>query len=304
MNKHIRPTRRVSLSVLALPGCESNERSVHLAFSYEPSEVYLYEMFDDVEYETTSSEGEVTRVTHNQKQISKINVLQPDSSEELYKLSVSFVVVEDTIIYPENYSSEKEKKRKDIIGRTSKYTLTMGRDGEIVNVVGKNASATEYYESAYKTRQPVFPKQAIKPGYKWKHTIYLTIPGNEPIPVVIKYKFTGFEKVEDYDCAVIEYFSTFKKSSDLTATKWNKENKFKQWLANYTTKSTGKLYFAYSYGIVTKTEATINMETEYDIIETDGTPTQFVRKTIDKERVNLISVKRDSTILTNYKIFY
>lgn len=292
------------LCILSLAGCQGEEQSIHLVFDYKPGESYAYEMYDDVIYETTSCDGEVTRVAHNQKQMTKIKVLEPDSSNYLYNLLVSFVVSADTIIYPENYSGKKEQKNKSLIGYISQYTLAMRRDGEIVHVNGKDEMATEYYESAYKTRQPVFPKKAIKPGYKWKHTIYLSIPDNEPIPVVIKYKFAGFEKVDAYDCAVIEYFSVFSKSSDLTATKWNKENQFKQWLAKYKTSSQGKLFFAYDYGIVAKTEATITMDTEYSIIEKDGTPSEFMRKTIDVERLNLVSVKRDSLHFSTNKIFY
>ncbi|MFQ5628379.1 MAG: hypothetical protein ACE5I1_06440 [bacterium] len=75
-------------------------------------------------------------------------------------------------------------------------------------------------------------------------------------------------------------------------------------MAKYETKSEGKLYFAYSHGMVAKTVATIAMDTEYDIIEKDGTPSQFTRKTIDKETLNLVSVKRDSMQLSNNKIYY
>jgi hypothetical protein len=294
----------LSMSIFLLAGCQGEKRSVHLSFDYQPGESYTYEMYDDVVYETTSGDGEVTRVTHNQTQITKIKVLEPDSSNHLYNLLVSFVVTADTFIYPENYTGKKEQRSKSLIGRISKYTLAMRHDGEIVHVNGKDEMATEYYESAYKTRQPVFPKKAIKPGYKWKHTIYLSIPGNEPIPVVIKYKFAGYEKVDAYDCAVIEYFSTFTKNSDLTATKWNKKDQFKQWLAKYQTRSQGKLYFAYDYGIVAKTEATITMDTEYSIIEKDGTPSEFMRKTIDVERLKLVSVKRDSLYFSTNKIIY
>ncbi|MFQ5628380.1 MAG: hypothetical protein ACE5I1_06445 [bacterium] len=183
------------LCLFALTGCESNERSVHLSFNYLPGESYVYEMADDVVYETIDCEGNITRVEHHQKQMTKINVLEPDSTDNLYNLLVGFVVVADTIIYPKDFEGEKEQKSKKLIGRLSKYTLAMRHDGEIVYVKGKNESSTEYYESAYKTRQPVFPKKPIKPGYKWKHTIYLAIPDNEPIPVVIKYKFAGYAKM-------------------------------------------------------------------------------------------------------------
>ncbi|MCB9512606.1 MAG: hypothetical protein H6695_20700 [Deferribacteres bacterium] len=284
--------------------CSQDDHSVHLSFKYTPGESYVYEMADDVTYETTEQDGAVTRVLHQQKQKSEIKVLEPDSVQNIYNLLVSFVVVADTFVYPDNFEGKKEKTSEELIGRVDKYTLSMRHDGEIVYAKGRNDSATEYYESAYKTRQPVFPDKEIQPGYKWKHTIYLSIPDNEPIPVVIKYKFTGFGKVDEYQCAIIEYFSQFEKSSDMTATKWNEKNQFREWSAHYKTQSEGKLYFAFRKGIVAKTVATISMETEYDIVEKDGTASKFFRKTIDEERLHLVEIKTDSVSLSNSKIFY
>lgn len=295
---------RLALCGLIAVSCRGDDHGVRLSFNYTPGEIYLYEMTDDVIYETVSCEGEVTRVSHNQKQLTRIHVQPPDSLDDVYRLRVSFVIVADTMIYPPDLPAEKRDRRRSKVGKVMEYTLAMRQNGEITRVIGKNKSSTEYYERAYTTRQPVFPDRELKPGDKWKHTIYLNIPDNEPIPVVIKYKFAGYEKVNGYQCAIIKYFSTFEKKSDLTATKWNRDKNYRRWLAHYRTQSAGKLYFAYRAGLVAETEATITIDTKYDIIEADGSSSHFTRRTTDHEIVRLKSVQRDSTMLSNRQIFY
>ena len=134
--------------LFALVGCESNERSVQLSFDYQPGESYAYEMADDVIYETKDCEENITRVEHHQKQMTNIDVLEPDSTDHFYNLLVSFVIIADTIIYPKDFEGKKEQRSKKFVGRRSKYTLAMRHDGEIVFVKGKTESATEYDESA------------------------------------------------------------------------------------------------------------------------------------------------------------
>lgn len=285
----------LTLALLTV-GCSRQEQGVFLAFDYKPGEVYTYEMVDDVRYSSTDCSGKQTIITRQQKQRSVIKVLDHNPEEKLYRLMVSFAVVADTIFYPDDFDGKKEKPiRRD---HQIEYLLAMRQDGMIVEVRGKDEQTTEYYESAYRSRQPVFPKDRLEPGYKWKHTIYLSIPENEPIPVVIKYLFAGFEKIDGRKCAVIEYHSAFQKKRDLTPTRWN-EMGYKKLLAHYTTKSHGKLYFAIEDGIVAQKIATVTINKEFDIIDQEGNPSQFTRQEIDEERMKLVSIETDSTLVSS-----
>ena len=114
MKRHLSFALIASLSFLT---CTDEPGKIRLSFNYQPGEMYAYEMTDDVEYQTTGCSGEITNVSRQQKQITKIQVVEKDSVESLYKLLVSFSLVSDTIMYPEDYKGEKKKASKERLGR-------------------------------------------------------------------------------------------------------------------------------------------------------------------------------------------
>jgi len=281
----------ILILLLLATSCRNQGEKVVLAFRYIPGETYEYQMIDEVQYDTRKYSGERLSVSRLQHQDTVIRVKSKDGAEDVFNLRIGFSVTSDTILYPDDYKLEKKQHPVGKPGRVDEFNVVMRGDGKILSVVGENQSATEHYESAYKTRQPVFPKKAIGPGFGWSHKIYLKFPNSDPVPVVIAYKFDRFEMVDMYRCAVIAYRSTFEKKRDLTETKYNDSN-YKQLDAHYTTENHGELFFAIKEGIVARKTATIRLATKLNIIEADNTDNYFERNTIDKETVFLVAIRK------------
>ncbi len=292
------------LAVPLIWGCDRVEEGdgVLLRFNYAAGEQYIYEMRDDLhrEYnaEMVRSNGDASETkdglcSKNQNQTIEMQVREAE--DDLYRFQVSYKVTSDSV-GPGDTCDKKyhDKYRKRIVGKKWLYALQMRSNGEVVAVEGENEEETQLYQRNYISRQPIFPDYKINPGFKWKHKINLKIPDSDPIPVVIKYKFTHYDTINSYPCAVIEYWSEFEKKTDMTGTRWNKE-KFKKYIVHNTTNSVGKLYFAIQKGVMIQTESKINQTFAWEVIRSDGLAETGSSEMTDIERVALVSAKDDDT---------
>ena len=158
----MRRTRLHMLLPLLFFACHnSDQRAVEFSFRYQPGETYTYRIYDRVEIQSASSYEEPKQFEQYHVQKSQIIVLDQDSSG-IYDLKITFSVEADSLWRIEN-NRRVLKPRPEILGRKSEYRLRMRSDGEIVDIKGKSEQATFFYERAYKTSQPVFPRGKSPP---------------------------------------------------------------------------------------------------------------------------------------------
>ncbi len=273
-------------------GCHRDQKAIVFSFKYQPGEVYTYQIYDDVTSTHLSGQENNRNYYRLQEQRSVMKVLDKDSTG-VFKLTLSFTVVHDSLWQIENGKAVTRQPRRGVKGKNFKYTLHMRENGEIVDVAGRDESSTFFYERAYKTSQPVFPQQKIAPGYSWKQTVAVNMPDAEPFTAVTKYTFSGFETVDDYECAVINFTAHLEIKADLTRSKWNKKH-YQKWYYQNITTSTGKIYFDYVRGAMVRKETTISINRKSDYVDRDGKAIKDYRQIVDKERIKLICVHQDS----------
>lgn len=279
----------------------AEERSVRFSFKYSPGETYLYRIYDDVETKRSSAYDEKDDFTAfvHQEQASRIKVLTIDDDGR-YHLYVDFEIEVDTLWFPEGQAPSEQQERRNAVGKRYVYYLTMREDGEIMCVEGKDNSSTFFYERAYKTSQPVFPQEALSPGYTWRQKVSVRMPGADPFTAITTYTFDRFERLRDRDCAVIRFDSSLEIETDLTKTKYNKKPMHKKWNYSNVTRSQGDIYFDYQRGILLQKESVISMERKSSIVDKEGFAREISRVTTDKERIELVSVQQDSLSRTQY----
>ncbi len=281
------------LSLAAFSGCQPvDQKAIILSFKYQPGEVYTYSIFDDVEsHRVVERQGkEVYYVRQSQE--STIQVLERDSAG-VYTLKITFVVKTDSLWREEAGKKILSQRERPRVGRKFEYTLRMREDGEIIDVKGRDESSTFFFERAYKTSQPVFPREKIAPGYSWRQNVAISMPSAETFSALTEYTFSGFTTVDNSECAVIDFTSTLEIKTELTHTKWNRK-KHQKWDYENLTTSKGKLYFDYKKGVMVKKESTITMRRKSDIIDKNGMEKKDFRHTVDKELIRLVCVHRDS----------
>lgn len=114
--------------------------------------------------------------------------------------------------------------------------VKMAKDGEILESEGMD-------QGNFNQMQVRFPNKPVKVGDSWNSEIQ---PNPQlPIPLKVKYTLVGFEKVDGYDCAVLQ--------SNVTSDQGQAGS------INLNVKADGKIWFAYKEGIMVKNEVTSNM---------------------------------------------
>ncbi len=292
----MRRTRLHMLLPLLFFACHnSDQRAVEFSFRYQPGETYTYRIYDRVEIQSASSYEEPKQFEQYHVQKSQIIVLNQDSSG-IYDLKITFSVEADSLWRIEN-NRRVLKPRPEILGRKSEYRLRMRSDGEIVDIKGKSEQATFFYERAYKTSQPVFPRGKIAPGYSWKQTVSINMPRNKSFTATTHYTFTGFARLDETECAVIEFVSDLVIETDLSDTPWNRKG-HRRWDYHNVTKTTGKIYFDYQNGRMVRKQTTFHVDRRSSIIDREGNKKEEHREMVDYETIKLVCVHQDSVTLS------
>ncbi len=195
--------------LLQLACTRNPEEGIHLKFKYTPGTTYHYEMTDVVVDRFGDQAGDTMNVNGFQTQRITIETLEKDKNN-VYNLNIKFLVTKDTAIYSENFPNEK-KRLKPMIGHKSQYKIKMSSMGKIYDVLGEDEKSTRFYEEAYKSNHPVFPDKKIIPGYKWNKNVYINYGEDAPFRVTTKFKFIGYETVDNQNCAVISFSSRTKR---------------------------------------------------------------------------------------------
>ncbi len=292
----MRVVRLHMLLPLLLFACHKpNQKAVEFSFRYQPGETYTYRIYDRVEIKSASSYEDPKKFKQYHVQKSKIMVLAQDSTG-IYDLKITFAVEADSLWQIEN-DRKILKPRPEILGRKSEYRLRMRSDGEIVDIKGRSDRATFFYERAYKTSQPVFPRGKITPGYSWRQTVSVNMPNAKSFTATTTYTFTGFTRLDETDCAVIEFVSNLVIETDLSDTPWNRKG-HKRWDYHNVTRTTGKIYFDYQKGRMVRKQTTFHVDRRSRIIDRDGNEKEEHREMVDHETIKLVCVHLDSLKLS------
>ncbi|KAA3616086.1 MAG: hypothetical protein DWQ05_10075 [Calditrichaeota bacterium] len=277
------------LLLLFLACTQNSGEGVHLEFKYEPGTSYNYEMTDVVVDKFGEQKSDTIDISIFQAQNISIEALQKNKNN-VYDLVINFEVTNDSAVYSENFP-ETKKRRSEMVNHKNQYKIKMSSMGKIYDVQGEDKKSTMFYEEAYKSNAPVFPDKKIQPGYKWNKNVYIEYGDDAPFCVTTKFKFIGYETVNEEKCAVISFRSRVKRENNLTDSEYNK-NGYQKWLWSIETISKGKIYFATKHGYLIRKERLMQINSNSEIIDKDGKEKQSFRVKSDKETIQLMGVQK------------
>ncbi len=290
------------LVAMVLSGCGENSSStspIFFEFKQQPGDKYVYKIADEVNWSIVDSAGKVFDTHHVQEQKSIMKFLRIDSTA-VREIALSFIVTYDSIL--STTDTLRLRSRKSQVGEKSELQLHMNPNGRIVSVASSNPRLTFFYETGYRPSQPAFPEHAIARGYSWTQDFTVNVPRGEPCKVSAEYQFTAFERIGEFDCAVISF------KSELHYVEAFKPKEACAGLSDcaglYDSRSTsaGKLYFAYREGFVVKKENLITIVSEMAIKSGDKVTKLSDSEFRDQEKITLEAIYRNRGEKTMFKI--
>ncbi|MEK7728046.1 MAG: hypothetical protein AAB354_06490 [candidate division KSB1 bacterium] len=290
------------LAALVLSGCGENFSSsspIFFEFKQQPGDKYVYKIADEVQWAIVDSAGKVFDTHHVQEQKSVMKFLSIDSLA-VRAIDLSFIITYDSIL--STTDTVRLKKRKSRVGQKSDLHLRMNPNGRIVAVTSTNPKLTFFYETGYRPSQPAFPEHAIARGYSWTQNFIVNVPGGEPGKVAAEYQFTDFERIGEFDCAVIAF------KSELHYVEAYKPKEacvgIADCIGQYDSRTTsvGKLYFAYREGMVVKKENLITTISTMAVKSGDKSAKLSDSEFRDQEKITLVAIYRNSGEKTTFEI--
>jgi hypothetical protein len=289
------------LLFLFIFGCSERHASkrILLEFKQQPGETYIYRIADDVEWEIDNKDGTRYAYHHRQEQKSEMRIEAIDSAA-VRSLMMSFLVTKDTTINAPEFA--QREKRKPIVGKRFEYQLRMRRNGEIIAVESDDPRVTFFFDRSYKPSQPVFPDRAILPGYVWKQNFQIDVPRGNPTVATTEYRFNGFAKVDQFDCAVIDFKGEleFTESFESSAAKSSGKFVVKKYHTQMT--SEGRIFFAYREGFMVKKANLITSTARSTAFTKDKVEEQCQTIFRDRERITLTEIHRPGGEVVRYQI--
>lgn len=290
------------LVAMVLSGCGENFSSsspIFFEFKQQPGDKYVYQIADEVHWSIVDSAGKVFNTHHVQEQKSIMKFLNIDSTA-VREIALSFIITHDSIL--STTDTLRLAKRKSNVGEKSELQLRMNPNGRIVDVTSSNPRLTFFYDTGYRPSQPAFPEHAIARGYTWTQNFTINVPRGEPCNVEVEYQFTDFERLDEFDCAVVSfkselhYVENFKPKEACAIPA--------DCVGQYSSRSTsaGKLYFAYREGFVVKKENLLTTISEM-AVNSGGTVTKISDSEFrDQEKITLVAIYRNSGEKTTFDI--
>jgi hypothetical protein len=290
----------LSAMSLCMSGCSGRQtKEVLLEFKQQPNEKYIYDVADSVEWEFVDVDQKRSTFQHLQNQKSEMVVESLDSAQ-VRSLTMMFVISKDTVLNPPDFVARR--KRKSQVGREFGFVLRMRKNGEILKVVTEDPKVAFDFNRSYKPSQPVFPDRAIAPGYKWAQNFSVEMPhGGKPTIATTEYLLNGFEKIGEFDCAVIdfkgalEYEDSYKPPEDKPA-----EFLLRKYRSRFT--SEGRLFFAHREGLMVKRTNLITSTVLTTTYKKDNTEQQSKSVFKDYELITLTSINRAGHDAITYNI--
>lgn len=299
------PFWRLALTLLAfiLSGCDRSSISsspIFFEFKQQPGDKYIYKIFDEVEWQDYYGDSLKYTVQHVQEQTSIMKFIRIDSNA-IRHLNISFAVVRDSMFSATELAWLK--KRKSPVGLIFEYQLRMRPNGEIISVENPSDRRTFYYASSYLPSQPVFPTKAISPGYSWEQRFNIDVPPDTSTTVVARYTFRDFKRINEFDCAVIdfrgefEFLKTYDASNDTTIKDEDVSENY--WSRNV---SEGQLYFAYREGFVVKKVNLISSSAKAKRLKAGVIQKHSRTEVRDRETITLTEIQRSGGEKMTYLI--
>jgi hypothetical protein len=287
-------------AALFLFGCSENPttKEVLLEFKQQPSEKYVYNVADSVEWEIEDVDKTRHSFQHLQEQKSEM-VIEAIDSAMVRSLTMSFIITQDTMINPPEFVRKRQRHYR--IGSEFGFILRMRKNGEIIRVVTEDPKVTFEFDRTYKPSQPVFPDRAIRPGYEWSQNFTVEIPRGTPTVATTRYRLDSFANVDRFDCAVID----FKGGLEYEECYKPPENKPAEFLLrkyNSQVTSEGQIFFAYREGFMVKRVNLITSTVRTTTYTKDKTEKQARTVVKDHETITLTATHRSGQDPISYRI--
>jgi hypothetical protein len=286
--------------LLLLNGCGERRttKEVLLEFKQLPNEKYVYTVLDSVEWEVEDIDKKRYQFQHLQEQHSEM-VIEALDSALVRSLTMMFVIRKDTLVNAPEFVLKR--KRQAMVGWEFGFVLRMRQNGEIVKVVTEDPKVAFQFDRSYKPSQPVFPDHAVSPGYSWTQNFPVEVPRGNPTVATTDYHFNSFVRVEQFDCAVIdfkggfEFEESYKPPDDKPA-----DFLLKKYLSKIT--SEGQIFFAYREGFMVKRFNLITSTVRTTTFTKDKTEQQSHSVFKDHETIILTAIHRPGQAAITYRI--
>ncbi len=292
---------RFVLPFFLISGCGERQtmKEVRLEFKQQPQETYVYSVSDSVEWEIEEVDKRRYAFQHLQAQESRMLIEAIDSAA-VRSLTMSFVVIEDTMINAPAFVLKRRRQSKT--GWKFGFDLRMRKNGEIVKVVTDDPKLAFEYDRSYKPSQPVFPGRPIAPGYAWTQNFSVEVPRGNPTVATTRYQLDSFTQVDRFDCAVINFKGEleYQECYQPPADKPSKEFIAKKYRSQVT--SEGRIYFAHREGFMVKKVNLITWKLLTTAFTKDKVEQQSRTTVKDYERITLTEIHRPGQEAFSYSI--
>ncbi len=286
---------------MVLSGCGEKPFSsspIFFEFKQQPGDKYVYKIEDATQWTLTDSSGKVFSVRSVQEQKSIMKFVSIDSSA-VREVNLSFIITYDSILATTD--TLRLRNRKSPVGNKFDVQLRMQPNGRIISVESARPGLTFFYDTGYRPSQPAFPEHAIARGYTWTQNFTINVPKGEPANVAVEYQFQDYQRIGEFDCAVIafkselEYVEFFQPKDACPNAECSGQY-------NCRTTSVGKLYFAYREGVVVKKENLITTTADAVIKSGDRITKLSDSQFRDQEKITLVAIYRSSGEKTTFEI--
>lgn len=290
----------LGIALFLLHGCGDRQtaKEVLLEFKQQPSEKYVYNVADSVEWDLEDVDKKRYTFQHLQKQHSEM-VIETLDSAMVRTLTMTFVITKDTVLNAPDFVRSRGSNAR--VGREFGFVLRMRQNGEIVRVVTEDPKVAFEYDRSYKPSQPVFPSHAITPGYVWTQNFPVEVPRASPTVATTQYKLLSLTKVDQFDCAVIDFKGKLEYEEIYKPSEAKPENfLLKKMLSQIT--SEGQIFFAYREGFMVKRVNLITSTVRRTIFTKDKTEQQSRSVYKDYETITLTAIHRAGGESITYRI--
>lgn len=289
------------LFFLASWGCGDRQASkeILLEFKQQPGETYVYRIADGVEWEIENAGEPGSAFYHQQEQKSEMRIEAIDSAA-VRSLLMSFLVTKDTTLRTPELA--KEEKRKSIVGKQFECHLRMRKNGEIIAVESDDPMLTFFFDRSYKPSQPVFPDRPVFLQYAWTQNFQIDVPRGNPTVATTEYRLSGFAKVDQFDCAVIDFKGALEFTEAVESSEAKGSEKFVVKKYHTAMTSEGQIFFAYREGFMVKKVNLITSTASSKAFTKDNVQDQCQTIFRDRERITLTEIHRPGGEIVRYQI--
>ncbi len=258
MRKKINALAVLLISVgILLSGCNTGSQQVTLTYKFTPDKIYHYKYDSRISSSLHENGSLVYRgdkshlIFYTQETISII-----DSTKAKQRFTYTLKNTTDNNPGPDTWSNE----------------FVMSSNGRVVGIEIENDSSRQsldYFRTLMEQAAPVYPDQAVSPGYSWNNTVKVLLEEGST-DASTTYTLKALVREAGYDCAVIEYTGTMiiplvkGMGDDPSATVSGSDKIDVQ----------GVTYFAYAEGIIIKEKETSHLLRRGKVLK-DGRSIEF-----------------------------